>query len=63
MKLYLVAGEPSGDARGAELMRSLRARREAIEFRGSGGPRMAALAGGDAMHDWSGPGCWGLSTW
>jgi len=52
MKLYLVAGEASGDARGAELIRSLRARREGIEFRGFGGPQMAALAG--AVHDWIG---------
>ena len=44
MKFYLVAGEASGDARGAELIRSLRARREGIEFRGFGGPQMAALA-------------------
>ena len=41
MKLYLVAGEASGDARGAELIRSLRERREGIEFRGFGGPQMA----------------------
>lgn len=52
MKLYLVAGETSGDTRGAELIRSLRARRDGIEFRGFGGPRMAALAGADAIHDW-----------
>jgi lipid-A-disaccharide synthase len=50
MRLYLVAGEASGDARGAELIRSLRARREGIDFCGFGGPQMAALAG--AVHDW-----------
>ncbi len=50
MKLYLVAGEASGDARGAELIRSLRARRDDIEFLGFGGPRMAGLA--PAIHDW-----------
>jgi len=54
MTLYLVAGEASGDARGAELIRSLRARREDIDFRGFGGPQMAALAGPDAVHDWIG---------
>jgi len=54
MTLYLVAGEASGDARGAELIRSLRARRDGIEFRGFGGPRMAALAGAGAVHDWIG---------
>jgi len=52
MKLYLVAGEASGDARGAELMRSLRTRRDGIEFRGFGGPQMAALEG--AVRDWIG---------
>jgi lipid-A-disaccharide synthase len=54
MKLYFLAGEPSGDARGAELIRSLRARRDGIEFLGFGGPQMAALAGADAVHDWIG---------
>jgi len=54
MKLYLVAGEASGDARGAELIRSLRAQREGIEVLGFGGPQMAALAAPDAVHDWIG---------
>lgn len=52
MKLYLVAGEASGDARGAELMRSLRERVPEVEFYGRGGAQMQALAGG-AFHDWS----------
>jgi lipid-A-disaccharide synthase len=52
MKLYLVAGEASGDARGAELIRSLRALDPAIEFHGFGGPQMAALAGQDRIHEW-----------
>jgi lipid-A-disaccharide synthase len=52
MKLYLLAGEASGDARGAELIRSLRARDAGIEFHGFGGPQMAALAGPEAVHDW-----------
>ena len=54
MKLYLVAGEASGDARGAELIRSLRARRDGIEFRGLGGPQMAEIAGAgaSAVRDW-----------
>lgn len=54
MTLYLVAGEASGDTRGAELIESLRARREGIRFLGFGGPKMAALAGADAVHDWIG---------
>ena len=52
MKLYLVAGEASGDARGAELIRSLTALRPGIEFMGFGGPQMAALTGTGAIHDW-----------
>ncbi len=52
MKLYLVAGEASGDARGAELMKALRARLPAVEFLGAGGREMKALAG-DAIHDWA----------
>ena len=39
MKLYLVAGEASGDARGAELIRSLRARRDGIEICGASAGR------------------------
>lgn len=52
MKLYLIAGEASGDARGAELMKALRARLPAVEFLGAGGREMKALAG-DAIHDWA----------
>ncbi len=52
MKLYLVAGEASGDARGAELMRALRGRAAALEFFGAGGREMWALAGG-VFLDWA----------
>lgn len=52
MKLYFVAGEASGDARGAELMRTLREREPALEFHGLGGPQMQALAGGLRVEDW-----------
>src|SRR5438067_9551639 len=51
-KLFLVAGEASGDARGAELMKSLLARDSSIEFSGLGGPQMRAIAG-EHFHDWS----------
>lgn len=53
MKLYLIAGEASGDARAAELMRSLNALvPKKIEYYGAGGPEMKALA--PAIEDWSG---------
>ena len=52
MKLYLVAGEASGDARGVELMRALCERDAALEFFGAGGREMRALAGGEFV-DWA----------
>jgi lipid-A-disaccharide synthase len=52
VKLYLVAGEASGDARGAELIRALRGRDPALEFFGAGGREMQALIGGHFI-DWA----------
>ncbi len=52
MRLYLVAGEASGDARGAELMRSLREVDSSCAFFGAGGSEMRSLAGG-TFHDWA----------
>ena len=52
MKLYLVAGEASGDARGTELMHALRERIPDVQFLGAGGREMRAL-GGDAIFDWA----------
>ena len=43
--LWFVAGETSGDARAAEVMRALREKRPGIVFLGAGGPRMQELAG------------------
>lgn len=51
-KLYLIAGEASGDARGAELMRGLRALSAEVEFFGAGGREMRAIAGGE-FFDWA----------
>ena len=52
MKLYVVAGEASGDSRGAELMRALSERLPDAEFHGAGGPEMRALAGPHLL-DWA----------
>jgi lipid-A-disaccharide synthase len=60
MKLYFVAGEASGDARGAELMRALRTHEPGCEFFGSGGREMRALAGGEFV-DWADEAVVGLS--
>ncbi len=43
-RIYLVAGEISGDAHGSELMEQLRARDQAFDFSGLGGDRMEPLA-------------------
>jgi lipid-A-disaccharide synthase len=50
-RLYVVAGELSGDAHGAGLLRSLKAMVPALEVHGAGGPEMAAVAG-PGLHDW-----------
>ena len=41
-EIFLLAGEASGDVRGAELIRALRARDPAFHFSGMGGPHMRA---------------------
>jgi lipid-A-disaccharide synthase len=50
--LYIVAGEASGDLRGAELLRPLKETCPNLRILGAGGPRLAALADGPFL-DWS----------
>ncbi|MDP3849454.1 MAG: lipid-A-disaccharide synthase [Luteolibacter sp.] len=50
-RLYVVAGELSGDAHGAGLLRSLKTMVPAVEIHGVGGPEMAAVAG-PGLRDW-----------
>jgi lipid-A-disaccharide synthase len=50
-RLYVVAGELSGDAHGAGLLRSLKSQVPALEVRGVGGPEMAEVAG-PGLEDW-----------
>ncbi|MGL4278885.1 MAG: lipid-A-disaccharide synthase, partial [Albidovulum sp.] len=42
MRLFLIAGEASGDALGAALMAGLKSLAPEVEFHGVGGPKMAA---------------------
>jgi lipid-A-disaccharide synthase len=51
-RIYLVAGEASGDEHGAALMRALRERLPDLVFSGRGGPKMQAMAG-EAFINWS----------
>ncbi len=50
-KVYVVAGEVSGDTHGAELMDALRHQFGGVEFRGLGGPIMGKVAEAE-MIDW-----------
>lgn len=51
-RLYFLAGEPSGDAHGAALLRALRERDAALMFSGRGGPAMRAVAG-EGLENWT----------
>jgi lipid-A-disaccharide synthase len=51
-RIYLVAGEASGDEHGAALMRALRELVPDSDFSGRGGPKMQAVAGKKFMN-WS----------
>ncbi len=50
-RLYVVAGELSGDAHGAGLLRALKPMVPALEIRGAGGPEMADVSG-PGLTDW-----------
>ena len=50
-RVYVVAGELSGDAHGAGLLRSLRHLHPGLEIAGAGGPEMQAV-GGSRVRDW-----------
>jgi lipid-A-disaccharide synthase len=50
-RVYAVAGELSGDAHGAGLLRSLLGMLPDLEVRGVGGPEMAEVAG-SGLQDW-----------
>jgi len=50
-RVYVVAGELSGDAHGAGLLRALWGWVPDLELRGAGGPEMAAVAG-PGLRDW-----------
>jgi lipid-A-disaccharide synthase len=50
-RIYVVAGELSGDAHGAGLLRSLKEMVPGVEIRGVGGPEMRNVAG-PGLRDW-----------
>jgi lipid-A-disaccharide synthase len=50
-RIWIVAGEASGDARAAELMRAVHALDPDLEFVGAGGPKMR-LHAGEPFDDW-----------
>jgi lipid-A-disaccharide synthase len=52
MKLYIIAGESSGDAHAAVLMHELQSLRPDIQFYGAGGPRMREI-GGPQIFEWT----------
>ena len=50
-RIYVVAGELSGDAHGAGVLRALKTLRPELEVAGVGGPEMAEASGG-SVRDW-----------
>jgi lipid-A-disaccharide synthase len=49
-KIYLIAGEPSGDLHGANLLKALKPKSADTQFRFWGGDRMAAVVGEPVKH-------------
>jgi lipid-A-disaccharide synthase len=58
--VLIVAGEPSGDVHGAELLQALRVQKPGVRIIGVGGPRMAA-AGQEQLFDLSAHAVLGLT--
>jgi lipid-A-disaccharide synthase len=50
-RIWIVAGEASGDARSAEVMRAIHALDADVEFVGAGGPKMRSLAA-EPFDEW-----------
>ena len=50
MKLYIIAGEASGDLHGSNLMKAFKSKRDDIDFRFWGGDKMSAIAGEPVKH-------------
>ena len=53
MRYYLIAGEPSGDLHGANLMKGLKAHDPEAKFRFWGGDKMAGVGGLSLIHIFS----------
>ena len=51
-RIYIIAGESSGDAHGAVLMREMASLVPDVKFFGAGGPQMQMIAGRQFM-DWT----------
>ena len=50
-KIYIVAGEVSGDNHGSGLMRAISSRDKSVQFSGIGGPRMETLS--ESVRNWT----------
>ena len=50
-KIYIVAGEVSGDNHGSGLMRAISSRDKSVQFSGIGGPRMETLS--ESIRNWT----------